>query len=262
VAGDGEAAARLAWQGIDAAPNQDHPDTALCWPLLIMTGEAFTDLSKTTHVIAQVAALSATHPDPFTRAWVLNARYQFARAARWDTADIERVTTQLAEEVGAPSLRAVAAAFTNTTLATANPPDPAALEAARTVTEQARLAGDLYWEGLGLNLYAVSAVLFATPDAAAACAESLRHLSDTLDWGHLYMPLGIMAEQPTDLAPVIVGFFDRLGMQYVGYYSRRTLLELAEQARQTPGGTDGIARGAAMDRDELIAYVLKHLEAS
>jgi hypothetical protein len=76
------------------------------------------------------------------------------------------------------------------------------------------------------------------------------------------MSLEIMAEQPTDLAPVIVGYFDRRGMQYVGYYSRRTLPELAEQARRTPGGTDGIARGAAMDRDELIAYVLEHLEMS
>ena len=38
VAGNHEAATHLARQGINAAPDQDHPDTALCWPLLIMTG--------------------------------------------------------------------------------------------------------------------------------------------------------------------------------------------------------------------------------
>ena len=256
IPGDHREAANLARRGIDAAPDPDHPDTALCWPF-ILGNFAAVDTSETTTAVDHAINSGAANPDPFTRAWVLNSLLQAALANGSDHTWLVARYAQLADEVGAPSLRAGAETLASW-YGTGWPRvrDRAALGAARRAVEQARRAGDIYWEGLGLNLYALNALFFGAPDAAAATAASLRHLYSTRNWGHLFILLGDMSSQPDDVGHVALGWLEGLGD------SGGLRDALVEHARQSPGGADAMARGAAMDRDELVAYLLDHIETA
>jgi predicted ATPase/class 3 adenylate cyclase len=257
IPGDVGAAAELARQGIDAAPDRDHPDTALCWPFLVLWSLRSTDRTEVAPAVDHAIHSGAANPDPFIRAWVLNGLLQAAFVSGSDHTWLLSRYAHLADEIGAPSLRAGAEVIEAQSLGWPwGTRDPAALEATRIAIEQARCAGDVYWEGLGLNLYALNARFIGAADAAAASAASLRHLYGTRNWGHLFNLLGDISSQPDDVGYVVLGWLEGLGD------SGGLRAALVEAARQSPGGIDAMARGAAMDRDELVAYLLDRLEGA
>lgn len=253
----------VARRGIDAAASPEHPDTSTCWAALI-----WSDCASGYHNAqeyaghARVAAAAST--DRFVRCWVLSAVVEAALGTH-DVARADLLTSlaSLTDTIGSPSLRA------RTTLyqgweqqSRGRSGAEAALACYRKALDQARQAGDVINANVS-RLFAVRAGLsLQVPEAGQACRAAMTLFHDTRHWTALWLTVGAVARwwQVAGMLDRVAVIYGHMNVHHPPYHEfdgllRRNLAVVGEQ----PGAGELMARGAAMDRDQLVTYVLDHL---
>jgi len=262
--GDTEHAIELAQRGIDIAPEPDHPDTAVCWSSLVSA-----NLAAGHHIEAQYAAgrgsqAAGRSGDRFASVWaqshVVTAAFEVDVAAVGG--HLARLAS-LAELTGAPSLLARVAFFQGRVkLWLQQPSDPeGALASYRRGVEWARMAGDVAHENWNLMGIVFAQAAIRSPDVGDVFREAITHLYDTRDWVGIWVamiPLSSWLESSgnAEAAAIIFGYLEAHRTPWRGIDGR---LQSLRAPHQHPQADQLITHGAAMDRDQLVAFALEQL---
>lgn len=214
--------------------------------------------------VRHAQAAAASNPDPFSQASALVGLLDSAFES--DVAAVGGHViryTEWASKIGAPSLLAWAAYYKGREqLWVHNPPDvQGALATYREGLDRARKAGDIRNENLMLNAVVWAATSRQTAEATEACREAITRFHDTRTWLLLWPVLVAMSswfETTGNIEPaaVIYGHLDAHHPPYSEVDGRLRGLQLVHQH---PRADQLMARGAAMDRDQLVAFVLEQL---
>jgi hypothetical protein len=254
--------------GMQAAPTPD-PAGATCRSFLAM-------LHLVTGHLEDAAALEPAlrsdldgAADPYVRVlalFPLALRAASMPGAQDELNAVERMLDE-AGRVGAPSLLAPASFFAALHLLSRDPVDVAATERyLASATEHASRAQDAVWEIQALNVSAQAAVRFRSPDATDACRRVIDRAYDTRFWVIVAQaaPVALAALAANgchEAAATIVGALER-------HFPARNPLarEICDQyiaeAEQREGSAAAIAKGAAMDRDQMVHFILDELSAT
>ena len=268
-AGEPDRAIDLARRGIEAAPGPDHPSTLLCWAYLVLaslvSGRFADALAAAPHLTAVAGGVDADplHQLAASSAFLLLARIGDPAAV---AAHLQRVD-EIGTRAGSPPITVLASFVRGVALCLLQPPDPAGalaaydrgLRLARDLGATHMVIGDL----MGIAAIKVSA---SAPDAAEACQLALIEGYEARSWALLGSALVSTAEHlqaGTDREAASV-IFGHLEAQHGGAVAFARLAGVARPVAR-PAGPDvesWQARGAAMDRHELVRYALERLRAS
>ncbi len=262
--GELETAARLAQRGIDVAPSPDHPDTAACWTILAQVAAAEHRTTESRQAAQNASRAAEAHPDPLTRGGALAARTEAAfQTELSEVPQRVRDLTLFANTVGAPSLLSWAAYHQGRQkMWVDDPPDPSgALDCYRRGLNLAQESANARMEGFHLIAIVFAATELRTPDARDACVQVITRLYDARWWGALWLALAPVATwlSGTDeiaVAAVIYGYLDAHRPLFSDIDGRVSALAVL---RSDPALEQPIAKGAAMNRDELVGFVLARL---
>jgi hypothetical protein len=266
-ADDNEVGIKLAERGIHAAPWPDHPDTAGCWVWLIMGHLASGRGGAAVEPARHLAMIEPALADPVSDWHALDGLFQNALAN--DRGSVPALVDRLAEragQIGAPYLfsqtayrRAVSALYAE------DPRDPErAFTAASEGLALARSAGDPGPEGNNLSTLAFAAVALRRSDAGEICRDAVTRLYDLRYWPTLWMLIETVAHflaaaGSLEEAAVLYGHLEAQHSPWaipaVGRARQRGL----DRVRQLAECDLLMARGAAMNREELVAYTLDRL---
>ena len=260
---DSARADELRRRGIDLALSTDSPGAVECWAL-IRSGEHYPGV-----------------PDPFARLeaavadldldrdwWLLIhlADQAWGRGSDVRTAHVARLV-ETADRVRAPSLMAAAALERGHSLIMQRPPDcGAALGLYTTALDIARQCGDLPYEGESLRAIALASVALNSDNAIETCHAALIKLHETRYWyriWHVLVSIGMSLASTghVEAASTIVGHLDAhhppFGYEHRLGFRDRTLDIVRAHAR----AEEWMARGAAMDRYQIVEYAISALEA-
>jgi predicted ATPase/DNA-binding SARP family transcriptional activator len=263
AANDYERLIEVARHGIDAAPTADHPDTGLCWALLVLGSYGTGRVHQAQHAARHARVTAEVNPDPLVKWWILLALV--VPALRADRAAVHGLVsrlTALSDRIGAPSLRARAVYCRGRLkLSADNPPDVEAARACfRSGLELARSVGDVV--NLHLNMYGtvLASLTHRTPGAGRAAMEAVAQFYDRRHWSIIWLTLGSLTSwwQTTgnfDAAAVICGHIDAHHPPWsdTGAYTDH------QSVRRHAGADRLMARGAAMNADQLVTFALGQL---
>ncbi len=251
-------------QGIDAAPAPDHPDTSWCWSVLVLndvaSGRRIQAQEDARH--AQVAA--AHDPDLFVEWWVLFAIIEVAfyngLAA---VPDLLTRLTAVSATIGAPSLRArsLFCQGRQRMWADAVPDIEGALSCYREGLAVARETNDLSAENLNMIGIMYAETRLREPNAGETCREALKGYRDTRHWTVFWLALGAVTwwwrtTGKLEALAVVCGHVDA---HHPVWRDSDAHHEELQAAHRHPDADDLMARGAAMDRDQLVAFVVDQL---
>ena len=148
------------------------------------------------------------------------------------------------------------------------PPDfAAAREIYTRVRELARQCGDPVLEGDCLRALAITAVGLEAVDAPGACRNAIGQLYEIRNWLRIWQVFNsagmlLASSGKIEAAALMVGFrrADRLefAIEHQLGFSERTLEILRSDTRCD----EWMARGAAMERHEIVRYALAALQSS
>ncbi len=251
-------------QGVDAAPVPDHPDTCGCWSVLVLngvvTGRRVEAHEHARH--AQVAAASV--PDSVVEWWVLFAVVELAFGD--DLAALPDLLTRLAAvsaTVGAPSLRARSLVCQGRLRmwATATPDVEGALGCYRRGLAVARETHDVNAENLNLVGIMYTETRLGDVHAGETCREAITRFSQTRHWTLFWLALGAVTSwwRRTDRLAALAVVYGHLDAHHPAPHSGDASHEERQAALQHPDAAELTARGAAMDRDELVSFVIDQL---
>ncbi len=219
------------------------------------------------------AALSAS-TDRVARARALTSLIDVAHGSDPATAAADLVSyTALAEDVGAPSLLATASHYSGLHALAHDPPDaPAALAYFRRASDLAREASDLNIEGRSLFGSMVATTLLDRPEDDPAGRRNVTDLHraavirfrDTRSPVMLVPALDTIAwwfavNRENEPAGVLYGYLEANHGPFAYIPIQRMRQAGLNTIRQLPGREAWMARGAAMNADELFAFTLAHL---
>jgi predicted ATPase/DNA-binding SARP family transcriptional activator len=263
AANDYERLIEVARHGIDAAPTADHPDTGLCWALLVLGSYGTGRVHQAQHAARHALVTAEVNPDPLVKWWILLALVVLAlRADRAAVHGLVSRLTALSDRIGAPSLRARAVYCRGRLkLSADNPPDVEAAQACfRSGLELARSVGDVV--NLHLNMYGtvLASLTHRTPGAGRAAMEAVAKFYDRRHWSIIWLTLGSLTSWwqtngNFDAAAVICGHIDAHHPPWsdTGAYTDH------QSVRQHAGADRLMARGAAMNADQLVTFALGQL---
>ena len=269
IGGDYERSSTLSREGIAAAPGPVHPDTAWCWAGLVWA-ELAAGRKESAWLPAQQAgaAFAAGDSEVFVESAVRIAAIEesvatnLAAAARY-----VRGYASWAAEVGAPSLRSRAAFYDGMILQTRHRDHAGALECFRAGIELARSVGDVNNEGKNLAGATVAVTRLGIPGTTrTACRDALVRLYDTRHWPMLWVAVENIARwmvSTDDLEPAAV-IYGHLTLNQPtwdagsGARNRTRGIDLVRAAERGPEGMD---RGAAMDRNDLVSFIIDRLDS-
>jgi hypothetical protein len=279
-AGDYELACRRIACGVEGAPWSDHPSTALCWSQVPMTypGDALIDGAAPTATAAlrHLECASASF-DTEQDWWVLVSLVERAMACVDDpdtvtepASDIVRRhlgrLLEVTDRVPCPSLRANAALFEGHELMDRDPPEPrAALEAyqrAVTLTDQ---VDDVSLGGSARRAVALAITYqSADEDAVRACFSALRWLHDKRNWYRIWQTmesaaLVLATRGDVEGAAIVLGHLEAQHAPYGREASFGFRTRALSLARGDPRANAWMARGAIIERDQLVTYALERL---
>jgi predicted ATPase len=266
-AGENEACVAFAERGLRRAPGPDHADAAGCWWVLILahlhSGRAGAAANAAQHLAMIEPALS----DPFAGWQAVTGLIENAMAN--DRGSVPKLVDRLAERaghVGAPSLsaqtsfyRALSALFAE------DPRDPErAFAAAQDGLELARSFGDPSTECANLLPLAMAAVVLRRPDGRAICRDAIARCYDVRMWHVVWLLIetaaGFFAAGGNfQEAAVLYGHLETHRPPFGMPGARRARQRGLDRLRQFAEADVLMAQGAAMDRDELIAYTVDSL---
>ena len=212
---------------------------------------------------AAAGASSADAARPLGRYWLLymEAIVRMNIDADGGAASVERAVA-FTERVGAPSLRASAAQLASTFNGFSEDPNDweAGIVRAGDGLVLARSVGDPTITGDLLGSVAWLKARARRPDAFVACREALRHLDDmryrAMGWPVLDAVSSCLAHAgELEPAGIVLGAVEP---RYAAPSVRsQTLRDVVRRAvAEHPSSARWIERGAAMDYDAIVAYVL------
>jgi hypothetical protein len=265
-AGDNDAGVRIAERGIQAAPWSDHPDAAGCWAELILAHLASGRDGAASEAAQHLAIIEPTLSDPWDRCVALQALIDNGFANdRGSVLGLVARLSQVADEIGAPSIMSQTSFYRASGALHADPPDPErAFTAARQGVAIARTAGDRFVESWNNFMLAVAALALHRPDAMEICRDAMVRLYEIRDWLMLW-PLvehtaGYFAGAGmVQDAAVIYGHLDAHHAPWGAQAARRARQQGLDRVRQLAEYDLLMAEGADMDRDQLVIYTLDRL---
>ena len=249
-------------RGIELALSADSPVAVMCW--------ALTDPGEHPGV-----------PDPFARLeaaaasldldrewWVLAQLVDKAARLRPEAQSFHLARlVATADRVRAPTVMAEAALHQGHAFISERPPNfAAALDLYRTAVDTARHCGDLLNEGDGLRSIALATVGLHPDEAIEPCRNALIKLYEIRLWLTIWqvfesVGLSLASTGQVEAASVIVGNLEAhhrpFGIEHRLRFRDRTL----EIVRPNAWAEQMMARGAAMDRYQIVEYALTALEA-
>jgi hypothetical protein len=262
---DNDRAIDLARRGIAAAGGDDPSGTTLC---LAALSDAFLTkgrIEELSGLVAPLEAAAAASTDPVTVFWGYSTLAYIA--CMTDPAAIAapvRQATTVAEQIGSPALLAHSAYLEGNRLRIAEPRDlEAALTCHRRGLALARQAG--VRDPMGLLHIAIAgiSVQLGLPTAPQSLAEGIAYVHDLRQLGYVWTLVGYAAahlsatDHPYEAA-VLWGYLNAQEPSFVAVLERSFtfpgLVDLnSTEARQ------GSIDGAAMDRNQVVAYALSVL---
>jgi hypothetical protein len=262
--GEIDHAIELADRGIAVAPEPDHPDTLVCWCSLMVANLAAGHHSGARDAARRGGRAAAGSRDRFAVAWT-----QWNIVTTAFDADIEYVKdtvarlTSLSEQIGAPSLLARAAYFEGRVKLWLQEPRDAdgALASYGRGVEWARIARDISHENWNLTGIVFAKAELRSADMDDIFLYTLNRLHDTRDWIGIWITLiplvsWLEATGNVEATTVICGHLDAHRTPWRGLDGR---LNELRAPREHPQADQLRARGAAMDRDQLVAFALEQL---
>ena len=259
----------FATMGIDAVSDGD-PRSATCRTflalMLLFTGRAE---EATAWLPALRRDLGADNPtyDRVLTAIPLVLAAQGDPTAFAQFMDVLRALIDEIDRIGAPSLLVAASLAEAIALLSDQPVDVRAVQQKlATATEHARRSGDALWEIQALNVSANAALAFGSPDAARHCREMLTRAYDSRFWVIVGQaaPLALVALESAgrhDAATTIVGALER-HFSVTHPMAREICSRYVTAASEHDDSARLIARGAAMDRDEMTRFIIDELAAT
>jgi hypothetical protein len=266
--GDYDAGLAFAERGIAAAPRPAHPDTAGCWGWIINAHVASGRGEGTVEPARRLASIEPEISDPVAR-WVAVTALIESGLANDRTAVrqlVERLTA-LADQIGAPSILSETARYRALCAIYAQDPrDPQyALTASQEGLALARTARDPNAEGINFTMLAFAATALHTSDASEICRGAITRLYDLRFWNVLWLVIETTAGSfatagSLEEAAVLYGHLEAHRPPWGIPAVRRARERGLDRVRQLPQLDALMARGAAMNRDQLVSYTLVHLD--
>jgi predicted ATPase/class 3 adenylate cyclase len=265
-------AVELARRGIGAAPTPDDPSALLCWAYLVLalvTAGRFTEAVDAAPLLEAMAL--SDEADPLHQLAASAAFLFLAGVGRRERVMqyIKRVD-YLAESSGSPPIVATASFVRGMALQILDPPDYAAalasllraLPLARELRATQAVSGAL--SGIALATASMSGA-----EAGAACREALVYSYEARSWavtlGLLTLALVLLYDEGNpEAACVLLGHpevRDAVPLQ-VRAVNAHVFSGKVEALKSEPGADGWMARGAAMDRHEVVRYALDKLETT
>jgi hypothetical protein len=206
----------------------------------------------------------ASNPDLFVQWSVLSEVVDVAFDT--DLAAVAGLVTRLAslaDQIGAPSLRARTAFYEGRQKIWADDPSDAeaALACYRKGLELAHDVGDITNVNVNLVGIVFADTTLQVPGAGRSCKEAIDHFYASRHWSAFWLALPAItswwkATGNLDAVAVICGHVDA----HHPPWSDADAYRRGPQTMCHPPGADQLmARGAAMDRDKLVAFVLDQL---
>lgn len=169
----------------------------------------------------------------------------------------------VAERVRAPTLMAASARFLGVLSLDRSPPDfNAAIGHYKECLDLARQCGDVLSVGDGLRAVAMCEVGLRPTDSLGVCRDALLNLYEMRYWFRIWQlsdsnALALASGGHVEAASVIVGYLQARHQPYgieceLGFPERT--LELIRQHREVD---QWIARGAAMDRHQIVDHMVR-----
>ena len=250
----------LLHRGIDLALLTDSPGAVMCW--------ALADPGEHPGVPDPFARLeaAATNLDLDREWWVLE---QLADKAWSRGSDVRSVhlarLVETADRVRAPTLMVTAALETGHSLVMQQPPDfAAALGWYTSALDTARQCDDLVNQGECLRAIALASVGLHSDNAIETCHGALIMLHENRYWyriWHVFESIGLSLASigQVEAASLIVGHLEAHHPPF-GYEHRLDFRDRAlEIVRPDAHAQEWMARGAAMDRYQIVEYALAAL---
>jgi predicted ATPase/class 3 adenylate cyclase len=265
VVGENERSIQLADEGISQAGHPDDPDTLYCWAFPALARLYLGQLDGVAECVAHLEALLATAIEP-EAAWV----GAFALALISLPGDLSILRRRVdeagtaAEALGAPSCMVLYSYLRGYTLQMQDPPDTAAsLMWYRRSVELARRTGAAAYIGTSLVWLLFGTCGLETGEAEQVASEAIDRLYAARYAAGLWPCLGYTAAHllhrgRTEEAAVLTG---HLEAHHSGVVLMCAGILRADplSALSGPDVEESKATGAAMDRAELVGYILGHL---
>ena len=262
-----------AHRGIGVAPAPDHPDTIWCWSYLAAALGASGRASEASGAVLRNlrAACNAT-TEPVARARALTALIDTAHGSDPTPAAADLASyIALAEDLGAPSLLAMASLCRGMHWLAQDPSDAqAALDSFRHAFDLAREASDLNIEGRSVFGTMIATTLLASrhdPDDGHVTdlqRAALIRFHSTQSPVMLALTIDTVAYRfavtgRNEVAAVIYGHLNAHHRPFGYIPIQRMRHDGLDMMRGASGAPGWMARGAAMNADELFAFALDHL---
>jgi hypothetical protein len=258
--GDYNEAVEVATAGLEISP-QEPRGSLLCLTYLLPTLSLQQRSADARVVGERLDRLLWTGTEPFVEAvaaTTLLASSPLVGLAS-PTGHLERLD-ELATTTSAPPLQELAALSRGMVLVTHAPPDRAgALVAFQRGVEVARRTASATLAGANLAGVALCSVALGVATAADACREAIGHCYDARHWTLVWQSVGAAMLQlarsgEIEQATVIRGHLQAQSSRPIPLPE-----EDIEPLRAGPDADRWMARGAAMDRHELVRYALECL---
>jgi predicted ATPase/class 3 adenylate cyclase len=262
--GDYDAGLGFAQNGIGAAPSPDHPDAAACWGWVIKVHVSAGRGSGTAEPARHLAAIEPRLSEPVAR-WAAITELIESGLAN-DRGAVPKLVDRLsalATQIGAPSILSETARYRALSALYAQEPRDAraAFAACQEGLALARSVHDLAAESINLSALAFAVTALHTPDAGHICRDAIIRLYDLRFWNVLWLVIETAAGSLAgagrrDEAAVVYGHLEAHRPPWGIPGVRRARERGLDRIRDVPQRDELMARGAVMDRDQLVAYVV------
>ena len=260
TAGDLDGAIALCRRGI--AENSDPDYVADCWQTMANAFLGQGLVEEALQALQAAEAAGAQTDDPYVKFWLLFGRTIVTSAV--DPNGMPAAVARLSEyahRIGAPWMLN-AAQHMQALLCLSNRDFDGALVASRAAYALARSTRSVFDEGAAGQTI-IAAIVSADATPTPECRQILARLHDTRNWFHLWLAIESIAHNlarngNAEGASTIMGYLDThtVAPPGTGLPIRDHTLGIV---RQHVRGREWMDRGAGMDREELVAYVLGQL---
>ena len=251
-------------QGIDASPAPDHPDTSWCWSVLVLNDVASGRRTQAQEHASDALAAAANDPNLLVEWWVLFAIIEVAFDNDLDAVpDLLTRLAAISATIGAPSLRArsLFCQGRQRMWANADPDIEGARSCYREGLAVARGTGDVGAENLNRVGIMYTETRLGDPNAGDVCREAMQRFCDTRHWTLFWLALGAVTSwwRRIDNLEALAVVYGHIDTHHPVWRDGDTHHEERQAAHRHPDAGELTARGAAMDRDQFVAFVIDQL---